>query len=539
MDEQSKKLADLEARLRMETENRRRAEESLRQSEDLLRALFDGARDGIVLADASSGRITDCNRVFQDLTGRTREELFKLAVKDLFLPESSEAADRIVGGAITSNDGSSLDVLEIRKPDGTLVPIELIFRQTRIDQRDLLLGMVRDLTERRRVEDQLRQSEARYRLLAENSTDIIWTTDMNLRHTYLSPSAERESGFTLEEAMALPLDKLYTPQAIQTISKVFLEQMEIEAKGGADPDRLITIQAEAYRKDGSTTWIELHLKFLRDSEGKAIGLQGVTRNIQERKQAELELRKAYEVEKTLRGQLEEEMGRRIEFTRALIHELKNPLTSIVLSGRLLEDEGGDATSSKLAANINQSAARLDKRIGELLDMAKGETGTLEMALARVDPLEVLADVAEEMRPVFEARAQSFTVHAPSTLPAVIADRERLCQVLANLLGNACRYTPQGGSISLVAAVDELFLSIRVEDNGPGVPGRDREHIFDPYFRGGRAGQRPAGMGIGLALSKAIVELHGGKIWLESHEGQGSIFGFTVPLAPQNGTSGVR
>jgi len=192
------------------------------------------------------------------------------------------------------------------------------------------------------AEEALRKSEEHYRLLADNVNDIIWTMDMNFRYTYLSPSAERQSGYTLKEAMAMTLEETSTPASVEAMQKAFSEEIALERTQGKDRVTSRTLELEAYNKDGSTTWIEVVASFQRDAEGQPIGILGVTRNISERKRAEQELRckeeqlqEALEKERTLRQELETEMEERAEFTRALVHELKTPLTSVIASSDLL------------------------------------------------------------------------------------------------------------------------------------------------------------------------------------------------------------
>ena len=155
-------------------------------------------------------------------------------------------------------------------------------------------GIVQDITERRLAEESLRESEGKYRLIAENMADIIAVLDMNLRFTYISPSIMRIRGFTVEEAMEQTLDQVMTPESMKIALTAFEEEMKLEASGTADPDRIRTMEVEEYRKDGSSIWLEVSLSFLRDENQTAVGILSVSRDISERKRAEDALRKSEE-----------------------------------------------------------------------------------------------------------------------------------------------------------------------------------------------------------------------------------------------------
>ena len=263
-------------------------------------------------------------------------------------------------------------------------------------------------------------------------------------------------------------------------------------------------------------------------------MRELRREIVGRKKAERQLEGLYEEEKELRHKLEAEMEKRVDFTRALVHELKTPLTSILASNELLLEELEDEALLRLGRNVSQAASDLSRRVDELLDLAKGEVGILELDCTQLDALQLLQGVAAEMTPAAARRGQQLEVWLPSSLSPVWADEDRLRHVLFNLFNNALKWTPDGGRITLSAAEQDGFLHVEVQDTGPGVGEEDIETLFEPYRHGKGDGPRPLGLGIGLSLCKTLVELHGGKIWAASHAGKGSTFGFSLPLAPEPG-----
>jgi len=248
----------------------------------------------------------------------------------------------------------------------------------------------------------------------------------------------------------------------------------------------------------------------------------------ERSQGKLEY--AYEEERKLRRELEEEAQRRIEFTRALVHELKTPLTPVLSSSELLYSELHEEPWMSIAENIHRGATNLSNRIDELLDLARVEIGILKVNRKAVDVLPLLHRVGKDMKVVASAAGQSLRVTLPDSLPPVWADNDRLRQVVQNLLINASKFTPEGGKITLRAKEREGSLVVEVQDNGPGIPEEDQKRLFQPYNRQLGDREHLSGLGLGLALCKYLVELQDGEIWLNSRVGKGSIFGFSIPLA---------
>jgi len=238
-----------------------------------------------------------------------------------------------------------------------------------------------------------------------------------------------------------------------------------------------------------------------------------------------ELREHIESERRLHRELE----RRIEFTHALIHELKTPLTSVLLSSEILSRSLPEGPLSRLATAIYQGASSLNERIDELLDLARGEQGMLKLKPSLADPLQMLRTLADEFAVIISSRGQELILDLPPSLPKLWADARRLRQVVLNLLSNASKFTPEGGRITLRARDEKTRLVIEVQDTGPGIAKEEQERLFEPYHRLESDRERFSGLGLGLALSKRLVELHGGKIWVESEPGKGSKFSFSLPL----------
>jgi len=378
-------------------------------------------------------------------------------------------------------------------------------------------------------ERELRESEERYRLLAENVTDVIWTTDANLKFTYISPSVTAMLGYSVEEAMSLPFEELVTPTSLGAVKKVFaeiptVENMEQEALSWSP-----TLELELKCKDGSAVWVEITSTFLPDADGRSIGFVGVGRNITERRRAEEKLQELYREEKNLRQELEAEINKRVEFTRVLVHELKTPITPVMASSELLLEELEEGALLDLAQNINQGAYNLNQRIDELLDLARGEIGMLRLEPETVNSGQLLKGIVDSLMPVALKNGQGLSFESSSSLPSVWADEDRLRQVVLNLINNAFKFTPAGGKITLRAKEDGTNLVVEVQDTGRGISKEDQQRLFEPYHQLESEVAHLSGLGLGLSLCKMLVELHGGKIWVKSQKGKGSTFGFSIPL----------
>lgn len=293
-------------------------------------------------------------------------------------------------------------------------------------------------------------------------------------------------------------------------------------------ERTTPYRYRIFMADGQVRWLFEGVSSVQ-YQGKRAAL-GHSMDITELERAQEKLEEAYDEERRLRQKLEAEAQRRIEFTRALVHELKTPLTPVLSSSELLYSELREEPWMSIASNIWRGALNLSNRIDELLDLAKVEIGLLQLERTAFDALPLLRRVADDMKVVASAAGQSLTAELPDELPQVWADRDRLRQIVQNLLINASKFTQEGGEVTLRARQSGATLVIEVSDNGPGIPKEDHKRLFLPYHRSLSDREHLSGLGLGLALCKYLVEMHGGEIWVDSEIGKGSTFGFSLPLA---------
>ncbi len=224
----------------------------------------------------------------------------------------------------------------------------------------------------------------------------------------------------------------------------------------------------------------------------------------------------------------------LRFIDTLTHELKTPLTSIIAAAGLLEEElqnTADESHRKLIQTIIRNANSLETRLAELLDIVKTGSGKLQLQLEPVDVKSLILGTCLQISPLLHNKGQQLTTDIADSLPIIRGDGPRLEQVLLNLMNNAVKFTPDGGQITVRVRPQDDGIVVHVQDNGIGIAKEQQNMLFKPYSRLNADRQRHPGLGLGLALSKQVIELHGGRIWVESEPGKGSIFSFYLPRRP--------
>jgi PAS domain S-box-containing protein len=464
--------------------------EALREVKERYSALFDRSLVCIYLHDFE-GNFLDANQACLELVGYSREEMGSLAFSSLLSGDQLPVAMATLEEILRTGRQEKLTRYRVRRKDGELLWVEtegsLLYRQ---GKPYAVQTIARDITEKKRVEESLRESEKRYRLLADNATDVIWTRDMNLRVTYVSPSITSLRGFSVEEVMEQTIEENVTPASAELAARVFAEELALEASGEpVDSSRSRTIELELYRRDGSTVWTEVNMRFLRDPEGRPAGILGIIRDISGRKRAEQELRRyrehLEELVKERTARLEHEIAerRRVEegirrlnaelerrvverttelekalddlkrldelkdsFLSSVSHELRTPLTSIRSFSEILlrYDQESPETRREFLRIINTESERLTRLINDLLDLSRIEAGGMVWHDRPLSVREVAEEVARTTSRLREEKSLRLTLEFDPNLPAVVADRDRIQQVLTNLLGNAIKFSREEG-----------------------------------------------------------------------------------------------
>ena len=370
----------------------------------------------------------------------------------------------------------------------------------------------------------LRESEERLASFMNSATDSfsIWDSNLNLVEMNKVGIGMFPAGTKKEDITGKNISEL-VPNTKETGR--YDKYMEVIKTGKA----LALDDIVPHSKFGD---IHLSMRAFKVGDGLGIIATDITKRKKDEREllkSEKKLRRLYKYERDLRQKLEEEIGKRVEFTRALVHELKTPITPVLASSELLLEELPKGPLAGLVRNINQGALNLNRRIDELLDLAKSELGTIELNPEFKDPLRILNNIAESVTPLAQRNRLSLNFESPPSLSSVWIDEDRFRQVVLNLLNNALKFTPEGGRITLKASEDDANLIVEVQDTGHGISKKEQERIFEPYHKMESDRARLSGLGLGLSLSKNLVELQGGQIWVKSQKDKGSTFGFSIPL----------
>jgi hypothetical protein len=396
------------------------------------------------------------------------------------------------------------------------------------------------------AQKKLGESEKRYRLLAEHAADVIWTVDLSLNSTYISPSVKNLLGYRPEEAIAMKIEEIFAPASLGLIMKTFAEEMEIEKTPHKDLSRSRVLEVELIRKDGARVPTEINLSFVRDAKGQPTEILAIARDITERKRMEMKLQEKNEEldaqnEELLAQQQElQEKSRELEaanqaksqFVASISHELRTPLNAIIGFSELMFDgvPGDINEEQKQCLNdIMNSGRHLLNIINDILDLSKVEARKIEIKLENLNLAEIVLDAVQTVRPLLDENRHRLTLDIEEGLPQVVADKSRLKQIIHNLLSNAIKVTAPGGNLAVAAKKDSGFCQVSVIDNGVGIKKEDQERVFEPFTRVDTSPER-RGTGLGLSVAKQLVEIMGGKIWVESEYGKGSKFTFTIPVA---------
>jgi signal transduction histidine kinase len=350
--------------------------------------------------------------------------------------------------------------------------------------------------------------------IVEMLKEVLIVTDENKNIIDMNTIAQSITGKTLRQNYGIPITQLLPDlsKSIDINSREESYNFQTTVDSGEYPI-ILDVEVTSIKdvNENITSYI-----FLGHDVSEIVGLNK-------------QLSTLYEGEKALRKELEEEIEKRIEFSRVLVHELKTPLTSVVGMAELLSQSNPQPPYDRAISSINRSTLELNHRIGELLELTRAEVGALSIETGIINPVTLISEVVKDLELNITSQDITLRMEIDSELPYIKADEKRLRQVIQNLLTNAVKASTAGGEILVAATRQGEYIKLMVCDNGQGISEDDQLHIFEPYFRVKGVAERYEGLGLGLALSKKIVELHAGKIWVESELGKGSSFSFTIPL----------
>ncbi len=509
-------------------EEMKRVEDRLRRQswewESRYLTLVEAAKDGVTIMQ--DGTIVFANQAMSEIVGFEIDELVGRSYQDFIV---GELADFFQQGykSISAENGTHTREIKVTRKDGTIRELEVSAAAIQHASRPALMLIARDVTERKRAEEALREREERYRVVFNTGADALMVHALS-RDAVPGPFIEvndvacQQLGYSKEELVRKTLVDITTSKFRNRLPCLVQELFS---------QRQVQFQTTAVHKSGREFPVEVAIR-LFELKGQPVVLTNA-RDITERKKAEDELRKAKESAETANRA-------KSEFLTNMGHELRTPLSGMIGMAELLLSTQLDPNQHHYAKMVVRSGTALLTIMNDLLDFSKIEAGKLAIEPVPFD----LATAVDDVTQILNARAQEKDLrlvvkYSSDTPRLLVGDAGRIRQVLTNLVDNAVKFTVEGEIVIQVRcqekSQDEARINLSVHDKGIGVPRDKLEHIFEKFTQVDTSTtRRHGGTGLGLAISKQLVELMGGKVGVDSQPGVGSTFWFTLtlPLQPE-------
>ncbi len=490
-----------------------RQKEELQQSESRFRQLLADIND-IVYRVSPTGTIQYVSPQVQSLYGYGEDDLIGENITATTPPAEVPKIMEAIGMVLA---GKSLQHLEIVQKDarGRLIPMEVnaspMFRNGAVVA---VQGVMRDMSEKKKTQDALRVSEAKYRRLVENlgSSFFFYSRSTDGIFSYISPTVEQMLGYSPEEFQAHYREYM-TGNPVNKQAVVFAGQF---LPGAAQPP----FQVEICARDGMRKWLEITEAPLWGDGGTVTAVEGIAQDITARRDASQRLQEYTATIEEINKELD-------DFSYIVSHDLKEPLRSIDAFSKFMVHDYGEGLAPDARTyleRIRANSIRMQQLIDDLLKLSR--IGRKPNMFEEIDLNEVIKDVCFRLEySITEKKAQ---IAVTQRLPLIIGDRVRLAEVFVNLISNGIKFTDNRQPyIEIGYAEKDGEYEFFVKDNGPGIEGRYFSKIFDIFQRLGRK-EEHEGTGAGLAIVKKIVQMHGGLVRIESEVGVGSTFFFTIP-----------
>lgn len=519
-----------------EIESTTRGAEHPLQSEERFRLLVESVRDYAIFMLDPAGHVLTWNAGAERFKGYRAHEIVGSHFSRFYPSEALARGLPAHELEVAARVGSFEDEGWRVRKDGSLFWANVVITAMR-DEDGILVGyakVTRDLTQRRNHEEQLRQSEERFRLLVEGVSEYaIFMLDVNGKVASWNVGAQRINGYTAEEIVGQHLSVFY-PQEVRDSGWPEYELQQATEKGS------FVDAGWRVRKDGSQLWANVTITALRDATGRLLGFAKLTRDLTETKRYEaIELANAereqlLDAERSARMTAQRATRVKDEFLATLSHELRTPLSAILgWTQILIKGQASGAVDQKRAIEVIDRNARAQVQlIDDLLDLSRILAGKIRLDLQQVSLSDVVQAAIDSARPMAEAKDVRLLSLLDSSRTRVGADSSRLQQVVWNLLTNAIKFTPRGGQVQVLVQRVNSHVELTVSDTGMGIPANFLPQVFDRFSQRDSSTTRiHGGLGLGLAICKQLVELHAGTIRASSPgEGRGSTFVVDLPIS---------
>ena len=471
--------------------------------------------------DLPSGRLEWSDELYRihGLTRDTFDPALGTAL-NYYAPADADRVQSLMADAVNTGRGFDFE-MPIRREDGEIREVACKAACELDDAGAVvaLVGVFQDITERKTQERALAASEARYRLIADNASDLIMQCDLRGRISYISPSVLNVTGYAVEDLLGRPaLDFIHPDDRSEIEIAVAAQVVSV----GQAPSR--QVEYRGMRKDGREIWLQASPSLAFDPiTGVMCGVTDVIRDVTTRKALEQELRAA-------RAEAEATTAVKSEFLANMSHELRTPLTSIIGFTRLIaaQPELSDISRDHVE-RVGDASQALLHTVNDVLDFSKLEAGQVTIEPQPTDPVRLCRKALDLFAPQAGAKDLSLKFHsaAPEGLTVDI-DPDRVRQILLNLLGNAVKFSAKGG-VTLRLAHGRDRLRIEVSDTGPGMSAEQQAKLFQRFADvDGSLTRKNGGTGLGLSICKGLAEAMGGVIGVSSERGVGSRFWIDLP-----------
>ena len=512
---------------------RKQAEDALRDSEALFRTIVNQSAAGVCHADLDS-RVTLVNSRYSEITGYSSDELMAADFFEVIHPDDRKRSQALHAQMLEDGKPFEIEKRIVRK-DGRTAWVSnattLLRDHAGVAQSVVTVSL--DVTARRQAEEALRLSDERLRLVMENAVEYaILTMDMGRRITSWYAGAERVTQFAEREVIGEMADIIFTPEDCAAGAPA-REAATAMRDGRAADERW------HLRKDGSRFWGSGVMMAMRDSTGQPVGLLKIFRDSTDQRATQMaletsrsELVAALADKEKARLDMEAAGRAKDRFLATLSHELRTPLTPIVMAAHALERTADLPPGIKAMLDVIRRNIRAEMfLIDDLLDLTRISSGKLEIVHEAVDLHVAIQSALEVCEADIRARQQRIRLRLEATEHRTVGDENRLRQVVWNLIKNAAKFTPVGGEVSIVSRNVGKGIEISVSDTGVGIDSDKLVTIFDAFTQGSELISREyGGLGLGLAIAKAMIDAHHGTLRAESSGlGQGSTFTIALPL----------
>ncbi|MCH7737938.1 MAG: PAS domain S-box protein [Chloroflexi bacterium] len=514
------------------------AEADLAASNDRTQKILETAHDAFVGMD-ETGQVVAWNSQAEMTFGWPANEAVGRMLADLIMPDRF-VAEHAAGLShyLATEQGPLINKrieMVAKHRDGREFPVELTISPLRLGDRYLFNAFIRDITGRRESEEALKRSEERFRAVYNNAPNGMGTHTLDGIPIDLNPAFLNMVGYTMDEIRDLESGVLYDTKYVEIEKELFDRALQ-----GED---IPPYEKEYIRKDGTTVFTEVRASLERDEEGNPIGIVAVMTDITERRLLEQEIAQYTRTLEIANEDLQQLDRLKDEFISTVSHELRTPLTSIKGSAEILltYDDEDRETQMEFLRIINKECDRLTRLVTDVLDLSRMESRQMSWFWEEAELPEIVAAAVDGTQSLLMQKDLYIKVDLDPDLPRLWNDRDRLVQVVTNLLSNSIKFTSKGGRIWINAkklAADESDglgekLEICVSDTGIGIPASEYENIFQKFTQvGEKLSDKPTGTGLGLPICREIVEFFGGTIWVKSTPGKGSSFFFTVPVTAE-------